>query len=279
MKKLLLVVILLFSTLSFSQNYSFEKKVIIKTNNVTERSLIISYLLTNNFKLGYGEFKNDEFFDVKTINEIPSNYTKDSLLINSPYKYSRTVLTPSTRFIIEVDMEKKLVNLWNEFDSENNEKIVDFDEGFREIKDLKGKIIIPKLADYLYSIDRFTGEKTYHCNIGGTISITKVGTSHYVGLSVEGATLNYGCYGVSILFENGKKIIRPNEKVETGYRNGWTYSVFFTPTTNEINLFKTSRIVYVKLYIYDSDISTFEADGFLIGARTILTVTTKNKKK
>ena len=65
------------------------------------------------------------------------------------------------------------------------------------------------LYKYLSSTDKFSGEKTYYG--GGTIVsfmkvIGKGKSSQYVSVNVNGSTLNYGCYGVYILFENGKKI-------------------------------------------------------------------------
>lgn len=141
---------------------------------------------------------------------------------------------------------------------------------------------IKTLENYLSSTDKFTGEKVYYSNLSNTIHIskyvTKNSSSQYISISVNGSTLNYGCYGVSILFENGKQINRPNEKIETDYRDGWNYRAFFIPTAYEINLFKTSRVVTVKLYIYDSDISTSDADEFKEAANIMLKTTLKKKK-
>jgi hypothetical protein len=109
--------------------------------------------------------------------------------------------------------------------------------------------------------------------------VGKRNSEQYVSISVKGNTLNYGCYGVSILFENGKKIVRSKEKVESDYNDsGWEYNAFFAPTLNEINLLKTQKITYVKLYIYDADITESESNNILKDAKIILT-TPKVKKK
>jgi len=89
----------------------------------------------------------------------------------------------------------------------------------------------PTLNDYLTETDKFTGEKRYN-NRGEIVSFVKVigkkSSYQYVSINLRGATLNYGCYGVSILFENGKKIIRSKEKIDTDYNeSGWRYSAFF----------------------------------------------------
>lgn len=140
------------------------------------------------------------------------------------------------------------------------------------------------LNDYLSNEDKFTGEKTYYSPTT-IISIAKFvqgKSSHqYISIDVPGSTLNYGCYGVSILFENGKKIVRPHEKVETNYSDGWSYRAFFTPTVNEINLLKSYKVVAVKLYIYDTDINSSEADDLLTAAKVMLStpkIVKKNKK-
>ena len=148
---------------------------------------------------------------------------------------------------------------------------------YSNIKDAKQPL--KTLDDYLSSIDKFTGEKTYFG--GGTIvSFMKVigrkTSSQYVSVNVNGSTLNYGCYGVSILFENGKKIIRSKEKVDTDYNDsGWRYKAFFTPTLNEITLLKTQKISAVKLYIYDAGINEDESITVLEDAKIILTTPKK----
>lgn len=144
---------------------------------------------------------------------------------------------------------------------------------------LDAKLAVKTLNDYLSSIDKFTGEKTYYG--GGTIIsfmkvIGKKSSSQYVSINLNGSTLNYGCYGVSILFENGKKIIRSKEKVDTDYNDsGWRYKAFFIPTLNEITLLKTQKISTVKLYIYDTDINENESITILEDAKILLTIPKK----
>lgn len=135
------------------------------------------------------------------------------------------------------------------------------------------------LSRYLSETDKFSGEKTYYGG-GKIVSFMKVigkgKSSQYVSINVNGSTLNYGCYGVSILFENGKKIVRSNEKVDTDYSDGeWKYKAFFTPTFNEIYLLKTQKITAVKLYIYDADVDENESITILKDAKIILTTPQK----
>ena len=143
---------------------------------------------------------------------------------------------------------------------------------------------VKTLKDYLSNEDKFTGEKTYYSPTT-TISIAKFvqrkSSNQYISIDVPGSTLNYGCYGVSILFENGKKIVRSHEKVETAYSDGWSYRAFFTPNSNEINLLKSYKVVAVKLYIYDADVNSREADDLLESAKVMLStpkIVKKTKK-
>ena len=162
-------------------------------------------------------------------------------------------------------------------------KEVTFTELYLNVKTIiaveESKTNVKTLKDYLSSTDKFSGEKTYYG--GGTIvSFMKVigkGTSsQYISVNVNGSTLNYGCYGVSILFENGGKIIRSKEKVDTGYNDsGWLYKAFFRPSLNEINLLKTQKITTVKLYVYDADVDDSESNTILKDAKIILTTPKK----
>lgn len=141
------------------------------------------------------------------------------------------------------------------------------------------EVIKPTLNDYLSETDKFSGDKTYYGG-GDIVSFMKVigkkTSSQYVSITVKGSTLNYGCYGVSILFDNGKKIIRSKEKIGTKYSDsGWRYKAFFTPTLNEITLLKTQRVSAVKLYIYDADVNENESTTIIEDAKILLTTQKK----
>ncbi|MCF8322746.1 MAG: hypothetical protein K9I26_06385 [Flavobacterium sp.] len=102
----------------------------------------------------------------------------------------------------------------------------------------------------------------------------------YIYLSVNGSTLNYECEGAYILFENGLKIIRSKEKIDTDYSSGsgWTYSAFFTPTANEIKLLKTQKVIAVKLYIYMHDYLSESTQNTILEDAKIILMTPKPKK-
>jgi hypothetical protein len=146
------------------------------------------------------------------------------------------------------------------------------------------KVGLPTLESYLVKEDKFNGEKTYRSS-GETLSIYKVArkniNSQYISIYVYDNYLASGT-GVYILFDNGQKIIRSKEEVDYDVNPGsgpsYRYSAFFTPTQNEINLFKTRKVVSVKLYIFDTDINPSESDEFQVAAKVLLKTQVKKKK-
>lgn len=114
------------------------------------------------------------------------------------------------------------------------------------------------LSDYFLKEDMFENEKWYSSNfVSPTVSFIRVIKNNkivtkYVSITVSANTLNYNCHGIYVLFENGQKISRPNDKVKIEYDNGFYCTAFFTPTASEIKLLQSIPIKAVRLYIYDS---------------------------
>jgi len=89
-------------------------------------------------------------------------------------------------------------------------------------------------------------------------SISNNKKDYFINIRVNGSTLNVGEKGVYILLENGKKILKPNEKIDVDVNKnstGWEYSAFINLNNEEITLLKSSRITDVKLFIYEKEIS------------------------
>jgi hypothetical protein len=133
--------------------------------------------------------------------------------------------------------------------------------------------------------DKFNGEISYNTPFINNISFIKYDRkgiiSQYVSINVYDSYLSgFNNIGLTILFKSGKKIIRSKEKVDVNNSSGsdWSYSVFFTPTLNEINLLKKEEIEAVKLYIFDAEIS--QGDKIKEYANCVLvTPKTQIKKK
>jgi hypothetical protein len=115
-------------------------------------------------------------------------------------------------------------------------------------------------------MDKFTGEKKTESNTIDEMSFIRYSSkgkiSQYVSISAYGSTVVVNGQGLIILFKSGKKIVRSNEKVGvdvTSYGNKpYRYHVFFTPTSNEVQLLKKEEIVGVKLYIFESAVNEGE---------------------
>ena len=117
-------------------------------------------------------------------------------------------------------------------------------------------------SDIEKKIDKFSGEINYDSpSIDGISFVKNIKngkTYQYVSIYIYDSYLSgYNNYGATILFESGKKIVRSKEKVDVNTSSGsdWSYSVFFVPTPNEIKLLQTEKIIGVKLYIFEKEVS------------------------
>jgi len=110
--------------------------------------------------------------------------------------------------------------------------------------------------------DDFSGEMTYTARIDvendGDVSFIKVikGKSvvYYLSIWVKESGIYTG-EGVSIILKNGKRINKPNEKVDYSYTAGDFYTTaFMRLTPNDISLLKQSGISKYKLYISQGEL-------------------------
>ena len=129
------------------------------------------------------------------------------------------------------------------------------------------------------SYDEFENETTFRTESLTDISITKVISKgknyYYLSLNAIGSTLNYGLRGVSLMFKDKTKFIKPNEKIDvrySEYKRDWVYSVFISLTPAEVKLFQTKLVDKFKLYIYDSSLSNDIAFNFLMQSNYITTL-------
>lgn len=177
--------------------------------------------------------------------------------------------TDHTFWFTEKPNAFSLVNTLKELYSNSKEK-----EVYTEIKTIEKenattitenlkKVIKEDLcSDVTITTDKFTGEISYNSPDIDNISFIKYKKKgvirQYVSIYIYNSYLSgYNNYGVTILFKNGKKIIRETQKIDVNYSSGsnWGYSAFFTPNSNEIYLLKSFEIEAVKLYIFDAEIS------------------------
>jgi hypothetical protein len=102
-------------------------------------------------------------------------------------------------------------------------------------------------------IDEFSGEITYEAKVTNDVIFFKFkdkGIVEYcLSIWVKETDIYTGT-GVTIILKNGKKINKPNAKVESTYSGGSFYTTTFIRLTNyDIELLKQSGVEKYKLYV------------------------------
>jgi hypothetical protein len=220
MKKIYLTLILLVSIYANSQTH-----LMYKCKNNTQRDSISTDLKSKGY-VGYECEVNGIFINLQSDDTFCFN--------NTLMGYREVTLT-------ELYSNLKVVGTYTEVKSEIKE-------------DLCSNVDV--------KTDKFNDEVSYNSPDVDDISFIKYKKKgvmrQYVSIYIYDSYLSgYNNFGLTILFKSGKKIIRSKEKITVNTSSGsnWSYSVFFTPTSNEINLFKKEEIEAVKLYIFDAEIT------------------------
>jgi hypothetical protein len=117
-------------------------------------------------------------------------------------------------------------------------------------------------------VDDFTKEVRFmtplNNQVGSLWKYVKNGkTTYYLSMEIESSGIYRG-NGVYVLFTDGTKWSRPNEKVDVKYRSGFQNSVFIPLTTTDLQIFKTKTIRKYRLYIHDQEVDIVDADKFKI---------------
>ena len=268
MKKIIILITLFLTLSGYSQNFSFDEYIMIKTKNISERDSLINYLVNNNFNLTSElKYENNSVFEYKIVNEIPLNYTKDSLLINSPSKYNHTEIKKNTQLIINVNFKVKMVSFLDELN--NEEKVYDFKTGLKKISVLKNNIICQTCNK---TVDEFDGSIKWdvgqYNNTGTSIRFIKYkeGKSFTYYLSIYQEVYSPTTYakGVSLILSNGNKMFFPNALVKSSYMaNGFNDSTFIQLSQSDLIKLKQSNILKFKLYITKGEISLEESKELL----------------
>lgn len=131
-------------------------------------------------------------------------------------------------------------------------------------------------ADYFCSKiekekDEFTSELKFSSPLmnGRQISpmtiykhINKGKAVYYLSLRTSGSTVNVNETGVIILFQDGTKWTRASKIDVDAGSNGFDYSTFITLTPADLSTFSTKKIKKFRLYIYDEEVNSSDADRF-----------------
>lgn len=127
-------------------------------------------------------------------------------------------------------------------------------------------------------IDKFTGEKTFNTTYLAPIVLIKNvkdnDTTYYVAVNMEKSSSNYDASGVYILFQNGDKIIKEDQKVNCKYSSTidkYNFTAFFRIDYDDLKKFVTSPITDFKLYVYEDSIGKGNGNRIMEYAKCLLT--------
>lgn len=127
-------------------------------------------------------------------------------------------------------------------------------------------------------IDDFTGEIKISSPIssGRQLSpmtiykhINKSKTVYYLRLRTYGSTLNVSETGVIVLFTDGTKWIKQSKIDVDAESNGFEYSAFINLTPTDLISFSTKKIKKFRLYIYDKEVNSSDADKFKLFVKCV----------
>lgn len=261
MKKIITLLFLLLSGIIFSQNFPAQS-VNLLLNKIVKPKDLEKTMQQYAYKNFYSKFdtiskkleryKNESHIFQKGI--FQSDYDK---LVGKEFKvikiYEEKTSTESDKKYVLKLQNNDIGDVYYDYDSK-----YDFDFEL----DVVGGLQLPDgfyCNDIKITTDKFNGEVTSSSEYSDGISFIKVTKNKiskiYMAINETGETLNVGKKGLVLLLENGKKIERPNTKidVEAGAKN-FVYSAFIELSKEEIALIIKNKITDDRLYIYDGTV-------------------------
>ena len=126
-------------------------------------------------------------------------------------------------------------------------------------------------------MDDFTDDVTLRTPLMNDMFITKsikkgsIKPTYYLSLETRGSTLNYNGKGVIILFKDGTKWVKSEEKIDVKVvkGDGWGYRAFIILTEQDLQMFSTKEVDKFRLYIYDNQ-SPDDTDKFVFYTQAIV---------
>jgi hypothetical protein len=130
------------------------------------------------------------------------------------------------------------------------------------------------LKDIERGVDKFTGEIAYRSPLYNNASIIKIinkgKIQYYLLLRISGeSSVTYLNKGVIVLFTDGKKWQRPNEKVGLDYDDSFEYSAYILLTPQDLEIFQNKNIEAFRLNVYDQDITAIQSEKLKYYIRAI----------
>jgi hypothetical protein len=142
--------------------------------------------------------------------------------------------------------------------------------------------ITKKVDDFEDKISfRFSGLR----NVSLSTYIEKGEVTSYLSLHTTGSTLSIGEKGVYILLDDGQKIIKANENIDSEFEpehyygsDNYEYSAFISLTKDELDLLTKHSIKKFKLYIYEQSVSQVNQDEQKELTKCLIQLTDNAKK-
>ena len=223
-----------------------------------------------NAKFDYN--KGGVFLETKVYSSKPEDTDDSTKLVKNISKYKNHVFVIDSIYDfndIQTNGKQKLFRLVDKLTKEKLYYVYEYSErDFYYLMTEYGKGgIDTELESYIErSVDDFTNEIEIQSPILGPVgtmykSIKKGKVTYYLRFSI-GSEGIYRGNGVYILFTDGTKWIRPNEKVEVIYSDGFENKVFMSLTPTDLAIFNTKIIKKVRLYIHDMNVEFSEGEKF-----------------
>lgn len=125
--------------------------------------------------------------------------------------------------------------------------------------------------------DKFNGEISIYSGREANISFVKVinnkKITYYLSIEYIYSDVNVGKTGAFILFDDGTKFSRPNEKIDCDVDKsgtGFKYSAFILINPKEMQVFASKKMTDFKLWIYTDSIKEEKQELLCQMARCIL---------
>jgi hypothetical protein len=254
MKKVLFLFTILISINSISQDVFPAYDISLLSEKELKVKPLPAVLQSN----GYEGFYKDEKLKKKYNTDSYSYYSKYSSLVNKVFKVKNII--PYTGAL---GIEKFKLVLFSE---ETDEIYYDYDPRYEHKWkfEIQGELNLPKdffCKDIEMTIDKFTTDTTYSSKAKDGITFIKVKKngqeSYYLSSNLIGNTLNIGEKGFILLFENNKKMEKPDVILDVqsaSLGSGWIYRAFVRLSQDDINILTTNIITDKRHFIYDESV-------------------------
>lgn len=253
MKRLLFIPLLLITSICIAQDIfpAYD------TSIISDKELKVLPLPEVLRKYGYRGFYKDE--KLKKIYELDGyNYnSKYSSLVGKILKVKNIIPYTSS-----LGAEKFKLVL---FSDETDEIFYDYDPKYEHQWNFEiiGDLNLPKdffCREIKMNVDKFTNDTTYSTKASDGIIFYKMKKGenifYFLSSNLVGSTLNLREKGLILLFENNKRIDKPDVilDVESSSGSGWVYRAFVRLTNEDISLITNNVITDKRHYIYDASV-------------------------